>query len=812
MGDSRRLSYREVSHVGVLDRSAGEFCWNCRPCKGTELHIAALEGDLEAAKRLVSLASEEEQRVAVTSRFTYETIFNDKEQEGSGEAIHLAVSRGHVQVAKYLLSLGAELENTVSRDHRPHYNVLHAAMFAEGRGGSLEMIKYLLEAKASPMIKNLDGRYPLHIAFMTGNVQVITFLREFLLKEGIEQHHYQDSKVPLPLSLGICEGKMSEEQLSDAAELSTLSLTTFISECPQCIPSFLKRFSKVEHISAKDLARSLTRFDIARVLRESPEAAMALLDHATDLPECSNPGWHSLPTRVSFAPRNFAHKFQELFNPPTEYFTFYEEQHTWEYDSLRFQAPKWHSVLTDRSFGRPIVDAEVQVCHVPDLACAEVFAAICDSGSADGLGIFDNDVVHAAITHVFWSGCSRADLTIVLLSAWGLALLILEEMFLRSYPNSEEVFAERSLLAHGGHGGHASGDVSDIMSGLQEKPRSQQDIWIALCWVAAKAIVDLFLELVRFVGLASIGRHRDYFAIENLIDVLGSCIPMYLVWDHSCLPVMVITVFLYWRRVLDFFIAAEYIARKLLPIKRLIFGILPALSVAGIAFAAFCHAFFVADGGEHDIWPGVLWETFSILITSSLPEFDADSGDQLKLILALVAVLFFSVFILNIFIGVMSEVYMDETSKCQLTYRRERACACLNYLLRSRVMACGVFSKATSYIVVAVAASVAVGIQFFFFRNHLLMNKGVGLVFMLCQGLIVFCAYQDPESPLTTSSRGAGASYYIWYCKKAVALPQADCQEEVRNVFDSIQAFLAKIEADKIVLSSSLQWKRLPSA
>ncbi|CAE8613038.1 unnamed protein product [Polarella glacialis] len=472
MGDSRRLSYREVSHVGVLDRSAGEFCWNCRPCKGTELHIAALEGDREAAKRLVSLASEEEQRVAVTSRFTYETIFNDKEQEGSGEAIHLAVSRGHVQVAKYLLSLGAELENTVSRDHRPHYNVLHAAMFAEGRGGSLEIIKYLLEAKASPMIKNLDGRYPLHIAFMTGNVQVITFLREFLLKEGIEQHHYQDSKVPLPLSLGICEGKMSEEQLSDAAELSTLSLTTFISECPQCIPSFLKRFSKVEHISAKDLARSLTRFDIARVLRESPEAAMALLDHATDLPECSNPGWHSLPTRVSFAPRNFAHKFQELFNPPTEYFTFYEEQHTWEYDSLRFQAPKWHSVLTDRSFGRPIVDAEVQ-------ACAEVFAAICDSGSADGLGIFDNDVVHAAITlaitHVFWSGCSRADLTIVLLSAWGLALLILEEMFLRSYSNSEEVFAERSLLAHGGHGGHASGDVSDIMSGLQENPRSQQD-------------------------------------------------------------------------------------------------------------------------------------------------------------------------------------------------------------------------------------------------------------------------------------------------------------------------------------------------
>ncbi|CAE8621623.1 unnamed protein product [Polarella glacialis] len=153
----------------------------------------------------------------------------------------------------------------VTRSGKNHYDVLHGAMFAEGRGSHLTMIQYLLGAKAE-MSKNLDGRFPLHIAYTTGNIPVIRLLRTYLVEAGVREADYKNDKVPLPLELCIRGGNMTQVQLSQEAELSTLSLSTFIHRSPRCVPSFLDR---LEH-SVLDVARNLTSVDVAQMLRKCP--------------------------------------------------------------------------------------------------------------------------------------------------------------------------------------------------------------------------------------------------------------------------------------------------------------------------------------------------------------------------------------------------------------------------------------------------------------------------------------------------------------------------------------------------------------
>lgn len=226
--------------LALVPELESTFVWNNRKCKGNNLHVAALEGKLEYAKEFLEKHTLPE--VAFKERFSYETVFKGSVQEGSGEAIHLAASRGHVEVVQYLMEKRAEISALVTRDHKPHYDVLHAAMFAEGRGGSLAMIQYLFEANAE-MSRNLDGKYPLHIAFQTGNVDVIALLRQHMESQGASDNDYLNPEVPLPLELGISQGKMSEEQLAEAAELTTKSLEIFIHNCPQCIPPFFATFA-----------------------------------------------------------------------------------------------------------------------------------------------------------------------------------------------------------------------------------------------------------------------------------------------------------------------------------------------------------------------------------------------------------------------------------------------------------------------------------------------------------------------------------------------------------------------------------------
>mmetsp|Transcript_87464 Transcript_87464/g.155122 ORF Transcript_87464/g.155122 Transcript_87464/m.155122 type:complete len:808 (-) Transcript_87464:146-2569(-) len=789
----------------AAEKYEDEFPWNNRSCKGGKIHHAVVQGDLEATK--AALEGKPDKLAIVSSRFTYETIFKGQTQEGSGTALHLAASRGHVEIAEFLLANGADLHSMVTRDHKPHYDVLHAALFAEGRGGSFEMIKCLFDAKAE-MTRNLDGKFPLHIAFQTGNVPVINYLREFLVNKGTSDADYKDDKVPLPLSLGISGGKMSEEQLSAAAEVTTLSLTTFINECPQCIPSFLKRLDQETNVTAMEIARNLTRFDIAKVLREAPEAAISLLQHATEEPACENAGWHPLPTRVSFGERSFSETIRFKFNPPKQYLTYYNTEHIWSFDSQSFKAPEWHRDLTNRSYGRPIYDAEIRVCHVPDLLCAEVFSALCDSANDESLFLYEDDAIRTSIKHVFWTGTCRVDLTTVMLTLWGLFLLIMEQVYcfyMYRSDDDEATYVSRSgkgaMIARSlmlAHGQNRTNDWLDSAVLFLKEGGDEDSAWIAISWIGARGLIDLWQEMMQLRGFNKIGRWRDYLSLDNLVDTIFSCLPMYLFFYPDCLFVLVSAVFLYWLRLMDCFTSAEYIGMALLPIRKLALGLGPALCVTAVGFGAFTHAFYLVDGDNQDMWPGILFESFTTLITAALPDM-ASHPSTFKLVLGLLAVMFFSVFILNIFISVMDEIYSKAKERARNSFWMLRANSCFQFLLRCRVMPCSLMSENNGAILMVVSSVVALGIIAFCFWHHV-YRPWVSIIFFVCQVGIVLGAYQSPESPWVRYSESQDAERqpsYIWYCRKREDREPEPIVQDVRAVLKQMNGVLGEMKDRK---------------
>ncbi|OLP98171.1 Ankyrin repeat domain-containing protein 29 [Symbiodinium microadriaticum] len=490
--------------------------WNSRPCRGNALHRAALENDLEAAEE----------------RFSYETEFRGQKQEGSGEAIHLAASRGNVELVKRFgchlgIRVGISLVRLETRgDHKPHYNVLHAALFAEGRGGTKEMIEYLFDARAE-LSRNQDGKAPIHIAFQTGIVPVIKLVRSLMVKSKVTDRDYEFFQaygwvmcyflnmnedvlnlddVPFPLELG-CKGpqlpmqnlptakilhptsftqlsvwtsynedvtmfhsgKMSEFDLSEAAEL-TLTRFSALFACPQCLPSFLERMKNETEDELIDIGKSIKISDIAKVLREAPEAATALLRYVRGV------WWLQLLSHSVWLTSSGLAKFKRAFNPQAfakraniiinnnniliinivividtsviidVYLTEYQHENNWSFDPSAWRPPGpdrdldrepnaslislaragWVTVqyggLNDKqqSDATPTVEREQLRFGMQSMDFKpDRFAALVDPKNADFLQLYEDDTIHAMVKHLFWKAAGKIDLTSVP-RGWGL--------------------------------------------------------------------------------------------------------------------------------------------------------------------------------------------------------------------------------------------------------------------------------------------------------------------------------------------------------------------------------------------------------
>jgi len=213
--------------------------------------------------------------------------------------------------------------------------------------------------------------------------------------------------------------------------------------------------------------------------------------------------------------------------------------------------------------------------------------------------------------------------------------------------------------------------------------------------------------------------------------------------------------------------------------------------MCGITFGAFTQAFYVVRGSSQALWPGIIMDSFATLITAALPE-RAEAVSSLELVLSLVAVSVFTIFILNIFIGVMSELYVNAKENCDLQFRHQRAGSCFAYLLRSRVIPCGVVTTKVAQLVMLLAACAALLVQLYVFFDHN-FRIWVSMVFLVCQLLIVVASYQSPASPWVKNSNTSNQDHYVWFCKKVVKEEEDPVAAEIHDVLKEMDSVIADI-------------------
>ncbi|CAK9006930.1 unnamed protein product [Durusdinium trenchii] len=683
---SRELSGEGKSNRSTRSNFTREFQWNSKRCSGNDLHVAAMQGDRLEVQRLLELHPEWCQ-----SRFTCQALLSPRCFEGrphvemSGEAIHLAASRGHLEILKDLLSHKASLQAGAYKDGRPYCEVLHAALLclSEDFASTKATVNFLLEE--AEMTCTSTGRHPLHLAVNSGKPELICLVRHWMKKKGITEEDLPTSHeviedsvrktcfhIERPLTVAIQSAKMKLKDLVLSAEPSAFSLKMFMADCPEAVPLFLKRMTSLGKLEGILVDSELSSLDVANLMKQSELAALSLLDAATVRPRCQDWEMYPLPSTVSFASRDWEQLVWNLSNRGTlavEAFTFLEPEDHWTAGS------RWHETLLDTHFGRPIRDADIQVCQIPDLISTQLFLVLA-SDDID-LQTFDNRLITFIVLHVFEHHAGKVEAVRCVVNVWILALLNLHTWSMHH---------------------------NELLPGI---------IWVAVRFLAAQSAVDILWEAIQIYGYAAIGQPWEYWSVGNLLDFCAAVVPTYLWLDPSNHPVLVVTIFIYWGRVLHFASFCEPIGRELQPFTKIFRGLGPVLFVTMVAFAAFSHAFFILQPESFSI---SIYGTFVTLMTAGLPE--EPSPNLLESGLLYIAVTFFTVFILNIFIGVIGDEYSRLKSQSFLGFRQIRAKMCLDYMLRKQFFRIDWCSKRMSKIVLLTLIQFGLVIQLFSTFNN----------------------------------------------------------------------------------------------
>eukprot|EP00913_Durusdinium_trenchii_P015943 g14982.t1 len=450
----------------------------------------------------------------------------------------------------------------------------------------------------------------IHLAASRGHLEILKDLLSH--KASLQAGAYKDGRpycevlhaALLCLSEDFASTKATVNFLLEEAEMTKM----FMADCPEAVPLFLKRMTSLGKLEGILVDSELSSLDVANLMKQSELAALSLLDAATVRPRCQDPrdesDWemYPLPSTVSFASRDWEQLVWNLSNRGTlavEAFTFLEPEDHWTAGS------RWHETLLDTHFGRPIRDADIQVCQIPDLISTQLFLVLA-SDDID-LQTFDNRLITFIVLHVFEHHAGKVEAVRCVVNVWILALLNLHTWSMHH---------------------------NELLPGI---------IWVAVRFLAAQSAVDILWEAIQIYGYAAIGQPWEYWSVGNLLDFCAAVVPTYLWLDPSNHPVLVVTIFIYWGRVLHFASFCEPIGRELQPFTKIFRGLGPVLFVTMVAFAAFSHAFFILQPESFSI---SIYGTFVTLMTAGLPE--EPSPNLLESGLLYIAVTFFTVFILSL--------------------------------------------------------------------------------------------------------------------------------------------------------------------
>ena len=180
-------------HASIMSALVSEF--GCDPNDGVSLHTACKHGNLSMVKTLIKHGARPNVHgntplslaLYKNTHFVLALVSELGCDPNDGVSLHIACKHGNLNTIKTLIDHGARVNDRDVDGNAP----LHLTV-----NGRKDLTEALL--KSGPNIKNSDGRTPLHIACMCGNLGTISLL----IKYGASVSA-QDNYNNTPLSLAI---------------------------------------------------------------------------------------------------------------------------------------------------------------------------------------------------------------------------------------------------------------------------------------------------------------------------------------------------------------------------------------------------------------------------------------------------------------------------------------------------------------------------------------------------------------------------------------------------------------------------------
>eukprot|EP00438_Fugacium_kawagutii_P032686 Skav221347 [mRNA] locus=scaffold1845:137688:140523:- [translate_table: standard] len=613
---------------------------------------------------------------------------------------------------------------------------------------------------------------------------------------------------------GLLKGENAQRIASGTASRSACyiaSLKLFIAQAPECIPSFLHLWGKREELAEAlwpeqtegrqetPETERITSDDLQKMLRDCPGAGKALMEMCTFRPRDKSNGYNKLPERVSLAPQNSLFRYLRLSHFRWRFKCFYEKDTEWN-EEQDWHRPSVQSGCGQRSVGWAEVvgklkagthaekkEVKILLCRVPDIITPGFFSAVLDARVHDkaALFLFESMPIRAVVSFTFWKGAVWMDLLQFIFSTWGLALLIALTAQAQETPYCPEGRANNADAALLNETLQATGKTAQALckSQLASVYRSsfgdddsgegrQHERAIVADWLIAKGFVDLILEVMQFAGCVATRQMRCYFRVGNLWDVYRSILPILLIGLWWWTPLQILVVLMYWMRLLEGVTLSSKIGHAFLPLQNLVHGLVPAMLFTVLGFCALTHALFAVHqdqdkGKPEPLWPAAIWTTFARLIANELEDSPPANMEMLVL---LFGVLFFSVFMMNVFIGVINDQYSEEKKTVRLAFQKLRTQSCLTHLLRMSVIPCDVLTAplATALQIGCVLACIGIQVAALVDEEYKLPSCAQFFAFFFLQLLTFFASFQCKgcDYPwLTFIRRTSKTTRYLWICQ-----------------------------------------------
>merc|ERR1719311_164950 len=141
----------------------------------------------------------------------------------------------------------------------------------------------------------------------------------------------------------------------------------------------------------------------------------------------------------------------------------------------------------------------------------------------------------------------------------------------------------------------------------------------------------------------------------NIYDASKCIVLMVFYFDTSSHHLRAIVIAIYWVRLLEAFSVSEKIMARWYPIQKSYRGLGPALCVTFFFACALIHALYAFRSWPSPFWPDTLFNCFNVLINGEFPPDMLKKSWVGEMLLIYFSVLVFMIFVLNVFIGIISE-------------------------------------------------------------------------------------------------------------------------------------------------------------